>query len=934
MKHTAVRQVLAGVMIYFITIFQVFGQAALLPNAEQQYFDNNGKPLASGSVDYFVPGTTIRKTTWTNSGQTVNNLNPVPLDIGGKGIMYGQGSYRQVVKDTLGNIIWDQPTTAYGASQPSGATGTDTAPVGTVMAYTGFVVPTNWQLAYGQALSRTTFAALMVAITISAPSISCTNTSTTLTGFVDTSLIRIGARIEATCLPTSTFVQSITDATTIVVSNAAAATATVTATIFPWGNGDQVTTFNVPDMRGRSAVGADCMGYVASGNACAGTLTTSFYGGNPGAAGQLGGTQSKNLTIANLNAFTPTGTISTVTPAGTITNGAITVNNGTNLVNGTAGGTLLPGGGSTGALFNVTASQATSTFAGTPTTPTFTGASLGSGTAHSVVNPDATVNYIIKVAPNSTGAGGVVSIGGMFGDIVCDSTMNCAPVAGVNTIGCATATNSQLGCVKPDGSTITISGGVISSIAPVGASIQVATTGVTGGTNTRVLFDNSGVLGEYPISGSGNVAMTANPVFTNTVTINVPTGTNLGLSSTQNITGTTPAGSPSFLNQFLIATDTGNTGSQTDNVLSKWNFGGAGTLGSRVALHGFGAMTTSMDAADTGSIFAGVEGTMQIAGGDNGGSGTEKGQGIGILGSASALSGAFNILAMYGVQGEAFVNSSGATVANRAAFIATDQNGGIQASGADAAYAISATTGSPARFKTGFLVSNFQGSNPINANGAILQTVGSATVTTGLDVSSYTFTGNEYNSANMKITGAGAVQFKTGYGAGFIASDASGNLTSSAFGTGVKTALGVNTNSNGGFPTYIQGTWIPAVTTSATVGTPTYSVQVGSYEQIGRQVTVRFTMILSGWTGSPTGNISITGLPVASSNTTNDSGVCTIGNYNVTGLAASNIGIAGTISPNTSVILPIQQSNTSVSAITAAQFGTTGSLVGMCSYHT
>ena len=74
----------------------------------------------------------------------------------------------------LGNVIWDQPTTAYGASQPSGATGTDTAPVGSVMAYSGFVIPTNWQLAYGQALSRTDFAALMTAITISAPGISTT----------------------------------------------------------------------------------------------------------------------------------------------------------------------------------------------------------------------------------------------------------------------------------------------------------------------------------------------------------------------------------------------------------------------------------------------------------------------------------------------------------------------------------------------------------------------------------------------------------------------------------------------------------------------------------------------------------------------------------------------------------------------------------------
>src|SRR6202007_1922843 len=106
-------------------------------------------------------------------------------------------------------------------------------------------------------------------------------------------------------------------------------------------------------------------------------------------------------------------------------------------------------------------------FSGPPTTPTFTGASLGSGTAHSVVNPDATVNYIIKVAPNSTGAGGVVSFGGMFGDIVCDSTLTCAPVAGVNTVGCTPATTSQLGCVQPDGVSVKIVGGLLTAIAGV-----------------------------------------------------------------------------------------------------------------------------------------------------------------------------------------------------------------------------------------------------------------------------------------------------------------------------------------------------------------------------------------------------------------------------------------------------------------------------------
>ena len=133
---------------------------------------------------------------------------------------------------------------------------------------------------------------------------------------------------------------------------------------------------------------------------------------------------------------------------------------------------------------------------------------------------------------------------------------------------------------------------------------------------------------------------------------------------------------------------------------------------------------------------------------------------------------------------------------------------------------------------------------------------------------------------------------------------------------------------------YAATTWTSAVTTTSTVGTPAYTIQVGSYEKLGRQVTVRFDITLSGWTGSPTGNVQISGLPVSSANTSNDYGTCSISNYTVTGLAASNIGISGLIAPNTSAIILYQNSNTASSQITAAQIGATATLIGFCNYHT
>ncbi len=59
-----------------------------------------------------------------------------------------------------------------------------------------------------------------------------------------------------------------------------------------------------------------------------------------------------------------------------------------------------------------------------------------------------------------------------------------------------------------------------------------------------------------------------------------------------------------------------------------------------------------------------------------------------------------------------------------------------------------------------------------------------------------------------------------------------------------------------------QSTWVPTVQGDGLAGTPTYGTQIGSYEQIGRQVTARFIMISTALTGC-TGNLLLAGLPVA-----------------------------------------------------------------------
>lgn len=88
----------------------------LLPNGEQTFLDDDGNPLSDGTVDFYIPTTTTRKDTWQNIGGTILNTNPVELDSAGRAVIWGSGTYRQVLKDSDGNTIWDRLTSSYDTS--------------------------------------------------------------------------------------------------------------------------------------------------------------------------------------------------------------------------------------------------------------------------------------------------------------------------------------------------------------------------------------------------------------------------------------------------------------------------------------------------------------------------------------------------------------------------------------------------------------------------------------------------------------------------------------------------------------------------------------------------------------------------------------------------------------------------------------------------
>lgn len=138
---------------------------------------------------------------------------------------------------------------------------------------------------------------------------------------------------------------------------------------------------------------------------------------------------------------------------------------------------------------------------------------------------------------------------------------------------------------------------------------------------------------------------------------------------------------------------------------------------------------------------------------------------------------------------------------------------------------------------------------------------------------------------------------------------------------------------SGGGVYYDEGNWTPTVSADITGGTPTYTKQVGSYERVGRLVHCRFFLQLSAWSGSPSGNIMIGGLPVASANIADNYDGGSMVNYSGSiALGAGYAGMTIQISTNASVAYLIKTGASGTGVVTAAMTGATPMMVGSFSY--
>lgn len=126
-----------------------------------------------------------------------------------------------------------------------------------------------------------------------------------------------------------------------------------------YGSGDGVTTFNIPDLRGRAIAGVDG----GANRLTTATMTSQLLGGTSIA------TETKALATANLPAYTPAGTVSTTVPIQAQASFAST----SSAVAYVSGGPI----------------SATSTFTGS--------AQGGTATAFPIVQPTMELQYLLRV---------------------------------------------------------------------------------------------------------------------------------------------------------------------------------------------------------------------------------------------------------------------------------------------------------------------------------------------------------------------------------------------------------------------------------------------------------------------------------------------------------------------------------------------------------
>jgi microcystin-dependent protein len=123
--------------------------------------DAAGIPRAGAQLFFYQTGTNTPQATYSDPALTVPNTNPVIADSAGQFgniFLLQSPAYKVVLEDAQGNQVFTADPVGFSSQVTSGFQ------AGFISAYAGSTAPAGWLLCYGQAISRTTYAALFSAI--------------------------------------------------------------------------------------------------------------------------------------------------------------------------------------------------------------------------------------------------------------------------------------------------------------------------------------------------------------------------------------------------------------------------------------------------------------------------------------------------------------------------------------------------------------------------------------------------------------------------------------------------------------------------------------------------------------------------------------------------------------------------------------------------
>jgi len=197
--------------------------------------------LNPAPASYAVGLQVFLKITNANTGASTLNVN----SLGAQNISLPTGNpinVNDLIVGQLAFLIYDG--TQFQLQNPLSGIASE-VPVGTQLDFAGTVIPSGYLLANGAAVSRATYTNLFSKLTFNQSATLAS--SITVTGLSDTSQMFIGMPVTGTGIQSSTTIASIINSTSITISAAATITGSSTLIFYPWGAGDQSTTFNLPN---------------------------------------------------------------------------------------------------------------------------------------------------------------------------------------------------------------------------------------------------------------------------------------------------------------------------------------------------------------------------------------------------------------------------------------------------------------------------------------------------------------------------------------------------------------------------------------------------------------------------------------------------------------------------------------------------------------